>query len=58
MQNSTSIFFHNKSAEEEKRRSFLEYNLLLYHKTIQIDTPNNNVVRYYDCDCYHSRFWE
>lgn len=27
--NSTFNFFHNKSAEEEKRRSFLEYNLLL-----------------------------
>lgn len=53
MQNSTFNFFHNKSAEEEKRRSFLEYNLL-YHKTIRIDT-NNNVVRYYDYDCYHSR---
>ena len=57
MQNSTFNFFHNKSAEEEKRRSFPEYNLLLYHKTIRTDT-NNNVVRYYDCDCYHSRFWE
>lgn len=53
MQNSTFNFFHNKSADEEKRRRFLEYNLL-YHKTIRIDT-NNNVVRYYDYDCYHSR---
>ena len=50
-----NFFHHNKRAEEEKR-SFLEYNLL-YHKTknktIQIDT--NNVVRYYDYDCYYSR---